>query len=548
MWLSSYPTTKNGTKYNLHDLDFLINEIGFDIELHRDAKELEKDEECQFHFEHYLLGITNGEYIYALYEIIQELTSDKAATNPKSYKKAILHALIHGAWETFIDTLKDDKELGLEEAQDCWDLYKACCKNQNSPIWVDRNNKPILPPKLEKLSIDDWDYVCEEIEEEFITDYNWYFHNNYKEDKEQPYRPTREEYKKAISWLLEAYSKTKINRSLDDKTNIEEKSSIIVAKQAIKRHELFDFMNVMKSDMHREYQRIQKRVIDDPGTAGDQCEENWATFLRQWLPANYPIVTKGRILTHDNWASPQVDIIVLHPHYPLHLRDKKVFFAGGVAAAFECKLTLRNNHIKDAFRTAALIKRRMGARSGNIYDELQQPLIYGLLAHSHSWKKQGWKDRFNILEKISAAATEISEHPRELVDVICVADTATCYLDKFVHIGPHRDTNLGDEDFFRNTKDGGVVTGYCATSESKDDSYDSSGEVLGRLILEITKRLAYEDSSLQPFADYLNMVSPWSSIGLTIAWDKKVFSKETLKTIMKKGYVNTSWSKWAEQF
>jgi hypothetical protein len=548
MWISSYPTTINGTKYNLQDLDFLINEIGFDIELHKDASELKKDEPCQFHFEHYLLGITNGEYIYAVYEIIQELTSDKASGKPNSYKKAILHALIHSAWETFIDTLNDDKELGLEEAKDCWELYKVCCKNQNSPIWVDHNNKPISPPKLGKLSIDDWEYVCEEIEEEFITDYNWYFQNNYRDDKEQPYKPTPKEYKKAVSWLLEAYSNTRLNCSLEPKIKNEKESSAHVAKQTIKRHELFDFMNVMKGDMLQEYQRIQKRVIDDPGTAGDQCEENWATFLRQWLPANYPIVTKGRILTHDNWASPQVDIIVLYPHYPLHLRDKKVFFAGGVAAAFECKLTLRNNHIKDAFRTAALIKRRMGKRSGNIYDELQQPIIYGLLAHSHSWKKKGWKERFNILDKIASVETEFCEHPRELVDIICVAETATYYLDKFIHIGPHANSDADDKDLFKGMKDGGIATCYYTTGEDEDDPYDSSGEILGRLILEITKRLAYEDSSLQHFVDYLYMVTPWSGIGRPVAWNKEILSKETLKMIMKKGYINTLWSKWAEQF
>jgi hypothetical protein len=35
--------------------------------------------------------------------------------------------------------------------------------------------------------------------------------------------------------------------------------------------------------MAEEYDRIQKRATEDPGTAGDQGEENWATLLRNWL-------------------------------------------------------------------------------------------------------------------------------------------------------------------------------------------------------------------------------------------------------------------------
>src|SRR5690348_14207781 len=107
-----------------------------------------------------------------------------------------------------------------------------------------------------------------------------------------------------------------------------------------KRHDYFDLVDEVKTWISQEYTRIQERVHEDPGTAGDQGEENWAAILRGWLPANYPVVTKGRIIDHDGKASPQVDVIVLSPFYPMSLRDKKLYFVGGVVAAFECKLTL----------------------------------------------------------------------------------------------------------------------------------------------------------------------------------------------------------------
>jgi hypothetical protein len=155
---------------------------------------------------------------------------------------------------------------------------------------------------------------------------------------------------------------------------------------SFQKHDFFDFMNSVKSNMAAEYDRIRRRSTDDPGTAGDEAEENWADFLRSWLPANYPVVTKGRILNTKGIASPQVDILVLRPNYPLALRDKKHYFAGGVLAAFECKLTLRRADLKKAFSNAVFIKSLWPIRKGNPYDELHQPIIYGLLAHSHEWK------------------------------------------------------------------------------------------------------------------------------------------------------------------
>ena len=123
-----------------------------------------------------------------------------------------------------------------------------------------------------------------------------------------------------------------------------------------KGHDLHDFMRQVSVEMAAEYQRIQKRSTEDPGTAGDQGEENWATLLRDWLPPSFQVVTKGRIIGSDGSTSPQVDVIVLKDVYPKKLLDKKLYLAGGVAAAFECKITLKSSHIEDAVRTARQIK------------------------------------------------------------------------------------------------------------------------------------------------------------------------------------------------
>ncbi len=144
-------------------------------------------------------------------------------------------------------------------------------------------------------------------------------------------------------------------------------------------------MRQVSDEMASEYERIRNRALDDPGTAGDQGEENWASLLRDWLPRSYEVVTKGRIIAEDGSISPQVDVVVLKDLYPKRLLEKKLFLANGVAAAFECKTTLRSNHIASTVENGVRIKRLFPARRGSLYRELHAPILYGLLAHSHEW-------------------------------------------------------------------------------------------------------------------------------------------------------------------
>jgi hypothetical protein len=67
----------------------------------------------------------------------------------------------------------------------------------------------------------------------------------------------------------------------------------------IMSNDLFDFMVQATKEIADEYARIQKRVTEDPGTAGDQGEENWATLLRRYLSPQFHVVTKGHILGHQ---------------------------------------------------------------------------------------------------------------------------------------------------------------------------------------------------------------------------------------------------------
>jgi len=46
-----------------------------------------------------------------------------------------------------------------------------------------------------------------------------------------------------------------------------------------KKHDLNDFVQFASKQMAEEYRRIQMRAKEDPGTARDQGEENWAAHI-----------------------------------------------------------------------------------------------------------------------------------------------------------------------------------------------------------------------------------------------------------------------------
>ncbi len=189
-------------------------------------------------------------------------------------------------------------------------------------------------------------------------------------------------------------------------------------------HALHTFMAQVTDEMASEYERIYARAAEDPGTAGDEGEENWAALLKEWLPPNYHVRTKGRLLSHDGSMSLQIDVLVLKPSYPLKLLEKKVWLADGVAAAFECKTTLTAAHVAESVERCATFKSLYKPRTGSPQRELRSPLVYGILAHSHAWKGAASKPVENVNNALHNALSRIN-HPRLELDIICVAALAT---------------------------------------------------------------------------------------------------------------------------
>lgn len=273
-------------------------------------------------------------------------------------------------------------------------------------------------------------------------------------------------------------------------------------------HELQIFLRQDVAEIASEYERIYARATEDPGTAGDEGEENWAALLREWLPDSYKVVTKGRVLGIDGKASPQVDVIVLSGAYPARLLSKKVYLVHGVAAVFECKTTLKASHLADAAETAAKIRGLAGARTGSPYRELVGTPLFGVLAHSHSWKQEASTPRENIDSALAASHVD-AVHPRDLVDLVCVADLGCWHLGKMPYLGHVMFSEKWAEyqAIYGLPDEGGAMSFY---SRWNSDSGQPEPNPVAVFVALLFHHLGWENPVMRPLADYFRLAGLWA--------------------------------------
>lgn len=270
------------------------------------------------------------------------------------------------------------------------------------------------------------------------------------------------------------------------------------------RHDLVHLVRTAAAEMSAEYERITARAREDPGTAGDQGEENWAELLRRWLPQGYHVVTKGRVIGTDGNAGPQVDLLVLSPSYPMGLLNTKLYVASGVVAAFECKITLRTTHVRRAVRNGVAL-RALAKPQGHAAGP-----IYGLLAHSHAVPSKRRHPAVGVSEALTRSDKELVSDPTTCLDFICVANLGTWALMRFV---------MGTDGAARRQ----LTTTYMGPLEPsfhRPDHPENDPIPLGRFLTGLLRRLAAADRTLAPIADYFSEVGLFGiGHGAPRTWD-----------------------------
>jgi hypothetical protein len=292
---------------------------------------------------------------------------------------------------------------------------------------------------------------------------------------------------------------------------------------------LLDFLLQVSAQIQAEYERIRRRAVEDPGTAGDQGEENWASVLRGWLPSVVPRCHKGEIDRSGRLYQSQVDVIVLKPAYPSALADKKLYMAAGVAAAFECKTTLKRRDVEDSVRTAAKVKALLSPRVGTQHQETHTPLVYGLLAHSHVWKSPESKPHEIIRGALNLTDALVCEHPRLQIDLICVADLTVWTQDTTPFVGPATWGARWETMAPIMGPDGGIITSFVEHNEPP--AMSGKFNPIGLCIMDITRRLGWEDRSCRDLANYYRSVLSFSGFGTQRHWPNSIFSHSTMQRL-----------------
>jgi hypothetical protein len=338
--------------------------------------------------------------------------------------------------------------------------------------------------------------------------------------------------------------------------------------------DLFNYMSTATRDMEEDYSRIHKRVTEDPGTAGDNAEETWAELFRNWLPPVYRIKTKGRIMNVQGKCGPQVDVLVLSPLYPKALLKKKEYLEDGVVAAFECKLTLKAEHLRKAAENSAAIRRLASrSRKGTPYKELHGRIVYGLLAHSHDWKGEKSTPLENIEKHLSQAEEEEAQHPSEVIDMICVADlahwgiTKTLCPNSCLSLLPEAENRLPSSARLQHRANlwheaqqrcyGPIETSYSRYSkEVRVDEGNLPSCPIGSMLTQLLQRLAWENPHLRSLAEHflLTKVSGTAISRAGSNWPIGILSEDVIarlrtgSVLTSNRFYTPSWDEWSSTF
>lgn len=307
-------------------------------------------------------------------------------------------------------------------------------------------------------------------------------------------------------------------------------------------HEVHTFLQQDLAELTSEYDRIRNRTIEDPGTAGDEGEENWKHLLREWIPPNYPIVTKGRIVSSLGEASPQIDVLILKPFYPARLLSKKLYLSSGVAAAFECKNTLRAHHLAAAMESSVATKRLLISDPPSTPRQLGHgPIMYGILAHAHEWVRPASTPVENVVNALKGCLPPGSS-PAEVLDLVCVATLDTWVKDvEFLmrrHF-PHQYWHGAVGDRFELGPDVDGVIKVCIRSY---DAWPSNP--LGTMISSVVSHLAWTDVAVRPLADYLRQILHHAGgSGPVWAWPTDQFDGRIIDGV--EAHRTHGWNEWA---
>jgi hypothetical protein len=226
----------------------------------------------------------------------------------------------------------------------------------------------------------------------------------------------------------------------------------------------------------------------------------------------------------------ETDLVIFRPSYPKALRKREEVLSGGIAAAFSVKLTLDAAGIRDGFERARDIRRAQVVLGGTPRREMLGSFPVGILAHSHEWKAEASTPLDNVTRNCMDRDNELCSHPRETVDLICVADLATWSTMRVPYVPPVAAMHTPGVSE-RQTREGYAVSAIAGTDPAGTPSPVAS------FLANLLARLSYDDPTIAPLASsYSAMGSHGRGAGAQRMWElADVFSSDVLQKLSIRG-------------
>jgi hypothetical protein len=215
----------SSTRYPPHKLDAIFNYIGVQLDVTAELDELGKDDESDLNLSGFLRGITNGEYIWALYEALMALMEVGKQVELSPLQDAIFADIISGIKDLFFDRVLqsddkayDDKAYIEESKREIWDLYELAMAHRkasstlSTPEGDEAEEDGAQWEAPTDLEDEDWEAVFELVAEDFAWETDWDMSPHFSLLDPYPHIPNDQEYRRARFGLLSFFHTTTANR------------------------------------------------------------------------------------------------------------------------------------------------------------------------------------------------------------------------------------------------------------------------------------------------------------------------------------------------
>jgi hypothetical protein len=273
------------------------------------------------------------------------------------------------------------------------------------------------------------------------------------------------------------------------------------------------WFNSVQEEIAHDYDDAQLTHKEDIQRSGHEGESTWADLLSKWLPPAYGAGLRKYIIGSDDSVKPfETDLVIFEPAYPQHLRYRAKVHVGGIAAAFSIKLTARQKHFDEVAGWAKSLAALSHPDVTTAEGQLLSGFPAGFLAHSHAFGDEPVQKLANGFEKVADSAT----HPRDLVDMVCVADVGTLTCTRVAYL-PMSQYSPGSSDT--------AVTSYIKMNDAQEYG------AVAHFIISLYKLLGRNDPSMRKLARELALVTETGQgAGAQRHWDPSaVYDKDFLK-------------------